>query len=283
MHLASERAAAALLAAMLLLVTGTGAHAQSDAELRRENEQLRERLLALEQELEALKARIAALEGAPTRDPGAAPDPVPEAPGTPAGQDPGPSTPPISKDPAHQIEDATVIPSIAASPDEIIAYERLRYVARFGTNPYNVTDEPAQLKRVLREIDAWSISEAKAWQRTTVQWRLRVDRATRARDGQWSVMASEPLSDGDRQARDARGETVIPITFTLNRRIGDRLRDTLEAGGEVIVEGKVRLNVRLDPDRPAAGIFRQNLRPYIGPFCDAVVGLEVDVIEPAPA
>ncbi len=271
------------IAAVLLATVSLPAAAQSDTDLRRENDRLRDRVKELEGQIESLEARLRLLEEA-TRPPSGA-SPTPAAPPAP---DSAPSPAPLEPAPAPAviqptIEDPSELPVVLESASLLIHFERLRYIQEFGANPVGLADSSSAIKNTQRRIDAWTVEEAKAWRKVRVDWRLTVGQATRARDGEWSVIAEESLSAADVKARDARGDPPIPVRFMLKSRHGDRLRATLEAGGELLVSGLVRLNLRMDPDRAAPGAFKQNQRPYIGPFCDAVIGLSIESVEPAPS
>lgn len=259
------------------------AAAQSDTELRRENDRLRDRVKELEAQIEALEARLRLLEEATRPASGTSPPTTPSpAPESERGLPPTDTAPgPIP--PTPTIDDPSELPVNLESTALLIHFERLRYIEEFGANPVGLAASSSAIRNVQRRIDAWTVEEAKAWRKVRVDWRLVVREATRARDGEWSIIAEELQSDEAIKARDAAGDPPIPVRFTLKSKQGDRMRGTLESGGELMVSGLIRLNLRMDPDRAAPGAFRQNQRPYIGPFCDAVIGLSVESIEPAPA
>ncbi|MDA1007530.1 MAG: hypothetical protein O2800_00805 [Planctomycetota bacterium] len=258
---------------ILPLLFGAVAHGQSEADLRKENDRLKERVLECETEIAALLRRIQLLEESARTAPSTRPLAEPA---------PAPSTVPTSEStPSAQLDiDPTLIPEESSDPDEIIHYERLRYIHVFGGNPLSKGSSSTDITRFQQQLDGWTVSEARLWRKTTARWTLRVTRSVRARDGHWTVEAAQPIpvpTKGEKQLT-TRVEPVIPIQFTLKPRQGDSIRDALEGNGLVSVEGFVRLNLRMDEERPSAGAFSHQSRPFIGPYCDAVIGLDVQTI-----
>lgn len=262
----------------LTFLTGT-ATAQSDAELRRENERLRERIRELEERIKALEE---ALQSSPTTPTATPPTESPkatdgEAPTVPPTPTP-PPTPPAPQPP--KISNPMELPEEATSAAVVVEYERLRYLSEFGAAPVELGANPGAQQQFLKRLDAWTIAEAKAWRRVNVAWTLRLVRAVRSRDGSWAVTGVEAETPEQAQARQDRGEPEVPIQFTLRPRQGDRIRGPLESLDSMRVTGTLLLNLRMDPDRAVPGPFRQNSRPFVGPYCDAVFSIQVKTVEP---
>ncbi len=240
---------------IMLLLPASQASAQSDADLRRENQRLAARVAELEKELEAalqrirdLEAQNAALRGSATggRQPS---DPVePEK---------------VSIDEAKP----------DASPRALLAALKKNYEESFKSQSMGEAPGSRERSMYLRSVEQWHARMAREM-RQTVEWHVRIVTQVASGDKGYTL---------ELQAIDPRHGTHLgdPFLATLPK---NRARP-IEQGGTArvyVVRGVVTPRLRLNPDRTSVGPVDNP--KFVGPFSELnlrEVLLEINGATPA--
>jgi hypothetical protein len=255
-------AAATLFAACLVAPsTGTNAHAapapqQSQSDLQKEIDRLRQENEQLSNTVEQLKKEIAALKAAADAAK-QAPSAAPTAPTAPA-----PTAPPADVVPAD--------PSIG--PGGLLSMLQAEYLSAFDSAPRTPADggEAVQFSNHLKKLEAWCTRMNRRYVRT-FSWVGRIDPPS-IRVEKTSASMDLLFQNGTRQFR-------VPVTLSTTQasrvRQGDRWYF-----GDVDVTAVVRPRVRVDPARSNPGAFE--VPPMVGPYLTYAFEYEVRSIEPVP-
>lgn len=240
---------AALVAALILCCSGESrvACAQSEAELRRTNEQLRTQVRDLERELEAARARIQELEREV--------EVLRRALAASPGQTPSPGTEP----PPIDLSNPT------SSPPALLQTLMDEYDAAMVEMKHGVAGS-GERAAYLRTVTRWVASVNRQY-RKPIEWHVRVEEATAARGGSdMRVVVVDPESSR------AIGE---PFTVAVPRAIArryDHLRQRGEDISTLVLRGVLVPDVQVNENRAERGPF--NNPPFIGPFAEFGFDLE---------
>jgi len=274
-------AAVACAAVMRLPVVDTPAMAQpeqaSPADLRRENDQLRERVAAmqaqlaernrrikqLEDEVKALKEQAKAAPGTPETAPGGTPArPTPPA-GTPA---PRPTTPPP---PAPTGPTAPLPAEALASPESMFAALTKDYDEATKSMTLETDDDR---KRFIREASKWARGIERK-HRGMVEWIIEVVSATDA--GGRTTVEYRVVDPDSRLPYGTLAQTMV-----LPSRTGKPLADRKDQKFWKLT-GTFGAKPTINADRESSGFF--DVPKLIGPFAEFGYDLSVTTLTPAPA
>lgn len=257
-------AAATLFAACLVApFAGATAHAapapqQSQSDLQKEIDRLRQENEQLGKTVEELKKEIAALKAAASDAAKQAAGGAPTAPAAPTV----PPAPPADVVPAD--------PSIG--PGGLLAMLQAEYLSAFDSAPRSPADggDAVPFNNHLKKLEAWCARMNRRYIRT-FSWVARIDPPT-IRTDKLSASMDLLFQNGTRQFR-------VPVTLSSTQasriRQGDRWYF-----GDVDVSAVVRPKVRVDPARSNPGAFE--VPPMVGPYLTYAFEYEVRSIEPAP-
>ena len=253
----------ALIAAACLLpaLIASPALAQSQNELRRENQRLRTEVADLEAELEAARAEIAALRAEIVALRALLED---------AGQAAPPSTAP-PPEPEVTVDESKP----QASPRALLAaiiedYQQETADWETGTGPDD-SDRTAYLRRLGR----WAAGVNREY-RLPVEWHVRIlEPAVRVgRDYRLRLRAVDPETDA---------QLGDPFDAVLSRSVASRLREREERYGledQLLLKGVVQPNVMINQERTERGAF-DNPR-FVGPFVEFEFTVQAQTIVPVP-
>lgn len=224
------------------------AQAQSEAELRRSNEQLRTQVRDLERELEAARARIQELERevevlrnalGNTQSPGSsAPDAEPP---------PIDTSNPTSSPPA-------LLHTLKASYAEAIN----------GLEPG--VDRSRERSVYLRTVARWAASSNRQY-REPIEWHVKVNEAVANRPGYlMTLVVVDPKS-----SREVGEPFDVQIPRMMARRY-DQLRERGEDVSTLILRGVLIPDIRVNENRLERGAFDNP--PFIGPFAEFTFSVE---------
>lgn len=222
--------------------------AQSDNELRRENQRLQGRVDELDKELQAARDRITRLEALIQE--------MRRAPGTSTTRPPStkPEEEKISIDETKQ----------DASPRALLAELQKDYEKTLGDLEIGAGGS-RERDNYLRAVDRWVNTTSRRF-RISVEWAVKI----------------LSQSDADRTRYLVRMQAVDPKYGT---KLGDPFDATIRKSrsGNVddlnltyIVRGAILPSLRVNPDRSEQGMF--NVPKFIGPYAEFIIGLEVMTI-----
>jgi len=249
---------AAILLTILVVAALSGvtrpAAAQSQAELRRENERLQAKVEDLEREIERLRKSNQDLEQAlrTARQSGSRPAPAPPKP--------------------EKVSIDESVPS--ASP---------RALARAMTEDYATTTKDAERgdtgddpKRIayLRTVDRWS-QRMNREHRTPIEWHVRVIEGAQRLGGGYVIRLQAVDPETDVQLGD-------PFDAFLSTTVAGRLSQRLGGAGDdvFILKGTLVPAVRVNPDRAEKGPFDNP--PLVGAYAEFRLGVTVQTMLPKP-
>ena len=243
----------------------------SVSELRRENEQLRQRIDELEAQLaksqesinqlleqvRELNSRVAELQRLLERRPA----PQGESDSAPESAEPAPSTPTLAELPEAQ-------PFVA--PEGLLRLVRESYKANFGevTVPFETSDARA---RYLRDVEAWANSLRRT-QRGQVEWLIEIRQVL----SNESPMVVE-YRVLDRETRQPYSDRVF--SMQVPPRFERRMRDAPTQTW--LLRGVAWLDININRDRDSMGFF--DVTPFIGPYVEFGFDLNVNAVLAAPA
>lgn len=241
------------------IMPGGRARAQSDADLRRENQQLSTQISDLTQELEALKStnqslqeRIAQLEAQ-----------LAAARRSSSG---GPATLPPLEEPEVTIDESkpeasprAMLQAVQASHDEAI---KGMEIGREGDG---------KRRAYLRKLEQWEAGAERSL-RSQISWHVReVDRRNSDNNRIWTLVAVDPKSGA---------ELGDPFEVMLPRNVADRLAafESREELGVMVMRGTALPQIRVNQARAERGSFD---RPrFIGPYVEYALQVEVKSLLP---
>jgi hypothetical protein len=223
--------------------------AQSDAELRRENQQLRSqldmaeaRVAELEREVARLQQTIEVLRSRTDRDRPAADD-----------------------------EDVTIDESEPnASPRALMRALSKDYQEQLKDMPVGQADD-RERQLYLRQLSRWQSAAIRKY-RAQIQWHVRVLDATQTRSGyDLQLVAVDPKTDvrlGD------------PFAVSIPRGIARRYEQVTSRGdaGVLIVRGVLTPDITINPERQTSGPFDNP--KLIGPFAEFRFSIDVRSLLP---
>lgn len=237
------------------LAAAPAAHAQSDAELRRENQRLAARVAELERELEAALRRIRDLEteNAALRD---------------MSGGSRPSAPPADEEKVSIDESKP-----DASPRALLAALKKKYEESFNDQPMGDSPDSRERALYLRGLEQWQARMTREM-RQTVEWHVRILS---------QVTAGDKGATLELQALDPKYGTPLgePFLATLPK---NRARPVDQGGltRTYVVRGVATPRIRINPNRPAVGPVDNP--KFIGPFAELSlreVLLEITGVTPA--
>lgn len=258
-HASRISAVLAVLAAVLFTAS---APAQSESELRRENDALRARIGQLEAELEASQDRIRSLEQTIARLEAQ----IERLRRTSSG-----SSEPAELEPERVTIDES---EPTASPRALFRALQDGYRENLGGMEIgSIGDRNRDV--YLRAVDRWASSVNREY-RQPITWTVRIsDAATLQRGVQFTVQAVDPVTDVE------LGDS-FPVLIT-NRTLIRRLEMMGDAGQlfdqKLEMKGVLIPDVRVNRNRESEGAF--NTPPFIGPFAEFYMGVEAQSIRPA--
>jgi outer membrane murein-binding lipoprotein Lpp len=248
------------LALALMALASPGAVAQnsdSAAALRRENDQLRERVSQLEARIkqlerdnEALKVEVSRLRAAGT----------PAQPGTPAT--PGaPGTVPVTTDvlPAEGQEPL-------ASPDALLAALVADYTTHFADRTFDDNTRSLQIQEVRR----WTRDAERAF-KGNIEWVIRIDKEN------LPPSATEPIPFWIIDPASGKLLHARPVRSVLPVRIASRI---LESADTPVwdVRGQLAARPTVNAERAERGML--DFPPFIGPYAEFAYDLTVRTAVP---
>jgi hypothetical protein len=252
MHAAHRIFAVAVLAAAAAAGFAPSSFAQSESDLRRENEVLRARVQDLERELEAARARITALEAELQRLR------APGAPGTPGGGTTPPAPPALTVDK----EDPK------ASPLGLYNLLAESYTEAMDGMDIGLSPDSRERQVFIKALERWAAGVDRQL-RSPIEWRVRVTKVAAARRD-YAVEA---------QAIDPKTSAPIgdPFEIALSKA---RARHLEQHGLDAtyMLRGNVRPSVRINPDRADIGPF--DSPKLIGPFAEFFCVIDVTSLTP---
>lgn len=224
-----------------LAVAGTAA-AQSESELRRENQRLRTELADLRRELDAARVRIAELE---QQLGGAGAQPVETAEAAPA--------------------ETTIDESIPnASPRALLGALERSYEDQMQGIEIGDADGDTSARRdrtvYLRTVERWA-KRVNRELRSQFEWHVRLEGGAEQQSGRFGIMAVavDPVTGAD------LGD---PFPVTMSKSVAHRLDQMHRRGSAdvVVLRGVLIPRVVVNPDRDHAGPFDNP--PLIGPLAE---------------
>lgn len=249
----------ALFCALLTSQTVQTANAQSDSELRRQNQALATQVQDLERELEAAHARIAELEAQNAR----LRQQLAAARSAPAQSTAAPSLEP---------EEVSIDESIpTASPRALLNALVQRYEkATDGLEPGMPGD--AARRTYMRMLENWKQTVEREF-RSLIEWHVQATDSYAANRARYvSLVAVDPVTGV---------KLGPPFEVQLTRPLADRLAVLESRGklGTLVLRGTLIPKVRINEQRETRGSFDNP--PFIGPFAE--FGFTIDVRSLAPA
>jgi len=253
-----------VVASLLIGSMGAPAAAQSQNDLRRENQSLRTQVADLQRDLEAAREEIAGLKAEIERLKQLLEEGPPAAPVAPAGDEPAPE------------ERVTIDESVPdASPRALLAtviagHQQEMAGVAMGSGP----DEPARIG-YMRRLNRW-VAKTNRQFKVPIEWHVRiVDPAVRYGRGYLlRLKAVDPETDvplGD------------PFDTVLSASLASRLRDHEQRHGlddVLLLKGIVEPGVAINEQRIEKGPF-DNPR-FVGPFVEFDFTVQAQTILPRP-
>ncbi|MHC4106939.1 MAG: hypothetical protein ACYSTY_02520 [Planctomycetota bacterium] len=251
----------AAIAGLWLALTVAGpasiASAQSDSDLRKENQRLRTRVRDLERELDAAQNRIGELEVEVARL-----QEMVEA----LRAAPRPST----TAPAPEPPKVTIDESIPhASPRALFNAVVKSYEKEIEALGIDAND-PNERTVYLRELQRWAAAVNRDL-RSPVEWHVRVlDRQGTRRGATVKLRAVDPKT---------RAELGDAFDVRLSRNLARRLEQQLSHEDVLVARGTLIPRVRVNEKRTARGVFDKP--KFIGPYAELDLTVEVASLMPA--
>lgn len=242
-----------LLAVVFLGVTATPAVAQSDAQLRRENERLRSEAETLRNEVTDLKQRLADLEASNR----ALQERIRQLR---AGSSAGGSTPvPPPPPPPVSIDESKP----DASPRALLNAVTASYAEATKDLDPGTPGRPDRLA-FMRELDRWS-KRANREHRTPIEWHVKEIGRDRTRAGYiYHLVAVDPVHGTE------LGDPFDALVPAASARRLSRLREHAESD-VMVLKGTLQPMITINPDRSEVGTF-DNPR-FIGPYAEFGFGV----------
>lgn len=262
-----------LLAAFIFTVAVHAQPGASPSELRRENDQLKERVHELEaatsrlqEEVDQLTATIAALRSELAAALQALQEAKSVAPATPETIEE--ESAPIPEMPSESQPSIDLAQHPFASPAALYEALKREYTAALGDQPFETPEEHAQF---LRDVRRW-VNQIKLNRRSAVTWEVELESSdrvdTQVVDCMFAVIwpeTNEPLGE--------------PFLVRLSGRDALRVLESPDTH-RWILEANLAARPVINESRAEAGVF--NAPRLIGPFVEFDYDLSVRSIRPAP-